>query len=394
MTYIYPPETQDVRETNVDSFNRIRVSELVTLLEFKQTKGTNAAQLTTSGGTRTLNATDSSSTLSVSSNQTCTLQTIGSACYEPGKSLLLYITGVLDTGTNASDVISRLGFFDNNNGVFFEYENSILYATIRKNGTDTRIAQSSWNGSSLPNTIDATKSQIFGISMTWLGVGSVNYYIYQNGMLYTVHTENHANIIDGTYTRDLNSHIRFQIISPNGGGTGSMKAICGNVCSEGGYLPNSIGYSASRGNTGQTITSGGTEPVIAIQLKSTGSLQNSDIRLQSISCITIDNVPYLYNIWFCPPGQGTLTTPTWVSAGSESAIEYDVSSTTFSSTGCLLVHSGYNTGSSSISVNIPNDIKMGFDVSGTNSTKFVLEITNITGTNKSYFGAMNWSEYF
>ena len=42
--------------------------------------------------------------------------------YQPGKSLLILCTGVLNANSNGNDCDSKIGYFDDNNGVFFSYK--------------------------------------------------------------------------------------------------------------------------------------------------------------------------------------------------------------------------------------------------------------------------------
>ena len=39
--------------------------------------------------------------------------------YQPGKSLLFLASGLINAGSNDSSVKSRIGYFDDNNGLFF-----------------------------------------------------------------------------------------------------------------------------------------------------------------------------------------------------------------------------------------------------------------------------------
>jgi hypothetical protein len=92
---------------------------------------------------------------------------------------------------------------------------------------------------------------------------------------------------------------------------------------------------------------------------------------------------------------GTTAAGTWLSAGTNSCIEYNITGTSF--TGGRIIASGYFTATSSTSVSV--DILRAALLStqlerdGLTSTPYEFTLTLAAGTNnESVFGSMDWEE--
>ena len=92
--------------------------------------------------------------------------------YQPGKSLLIFNTFVMNTQTE--NLKQKVGLFDANNGIFFQ-DTGTGYQIVRRTYTsgaavDTEVNQSAWNGDKLNGTgasgftLSADKSNILVIS--------------------------------------------------------------------------------------------------------------------------------------------------------------------------------------------------------------------------------------
>jgi hypothetical protein len=90
--------------------------------------------------------------------------------------------------TGKANVVRRWGYFDEENGLFWELDGTTLYAVQRSSTTgsvvDTRVAQANWNRDSLDGTIrydlDVTKTNLYWMDFQWLGVGIVRFGVYEN----------------------------------------------------------------------------------------------------------------------------------------------------------------------------------------------------------------------
>lgn len=247
----------------IDAFGRLRVSQPYTLFDGESRYGNDNAfdSLTATGGTVSYNTNQASTSLNVTttSGSRVVRQTFRYMPYQPGKSLLLIATFVMNTGkTNLSQ---RVGFFDDNNGVFFSTDGTTFNMNIRSNtsGTPslTTVAQSAWNGDKLDGTgpsgltLDPTKTNIFFMDLEWLGVGSVRTGFVINGSYIVCNTFHNANTTKTTvYMTTATLPVRYEIVNTGTtASSSSMTQICSSVMSEGGYEEASQIYWARMSNT-------------------------------------------------------------------------------------------------------------------------------------------------
>lgn len=242
--------------TNLDAFGRLRVSNPVTLFDSQNmyVDGGQFSNVTANGAAITYVAAESSFNLTVTAangssviNQCKTTQP-----YQPGKSLLNLTTFALATRT--SGCRQRIGYFTENNGVYFEANGTDLYMVIRSKASgsivEERISQSNWNGDTLTGTGGTTNPsnielnpelvQIFWCDIEWLGVGNVRVGFVINGQFIVCHTFQHANMPGNTtvYMTSATLNPRYEITNTAAtGGSRTMKQICSTVISEGGYTP-------------------------------------------------------------------------------------------------------------------------------------------------------------
>lgn len=260
-TYLNPYATKETDNSSqynlanpaqghLDLFGRLRVSNLETLVDIKHIKGLglnilNVASLISGGGaTQTLDANDPVVHMSVSgTGDRVVRQSRLYTQYQPGKSLLFYMTGRIATDTSQTGISSKIGYFDDNDGVFFCWNSGVMSVGIRTSGLtgspiDTIIPYTAWNHDRLDGsgvsgiTVDWTSTLIYVINMAWLGVGVVEFSVIWGGRFYPAHTiYNIGNTT--TYTATSNLPIRFSIQST--GGAGQLDMICGSASSEAGY---------------------------------------------------------------------------------------------------------------------------------------------------------------
>jgi len=273
-------------------------------------------------------------------------------------------------------------------------ERSIVTGSL----VNTPVLQADWNGDKLDGTgasgytLDLTKAQIYWMDLEWLGVGSVRMGFVINGQFIICHTFNHANLITSTYITSASLPLRYEIFNTAGtSGASTLKQICSSVISEGGYelrgAQQAVGTPIT---TAKTLKTAGTYyPIVSIRLKST--------RLDGIAVATalsaIGNTAANYN-WQVVSG-GTTTAGTWVSAGANSSVEYNITGTSFA--GGRIIASGYftATASTSVSVDILRAALLATQLErdGLTSTPYEFTLTMAAGTNnESVFGSMDWEE--
>ena len=269
---------------NVDAFGRLRVSNPLTIFDSKNIMSKNNLFDESLTGSGTVSYTANKSTVNLNVTQASGDKTIRQSkrvmSYQPGKSLLIFNTFVMNTLT--ANLKQKVGFFDGNNGIFF-YADGTTLKIVRRTYTsgsavDTEISQSSWNGDTLNGTgasgftLDPTKSNILFIDVEWLGVGSVRVGFVINGQLITAHTFYNANSLTTVYMQTANLPIRYEIERAGTltAGTYTLQQICSSCISEGGYQPEGVQ---------QMI---GTASLNGVNLSSSNTLYNlATIRIRS-----------------------------------------------------------------------------------------------------------------
>jgi len=164
--------------------------------------------------------------------------------YTSGQSQLVFATGVLDPGGDSvAGSVRRIGYFDANNGVFFERNGTTTNVVLRNNGADTAVAQGAWNldqcdGSGLSGfNYNVERANIFVIDLEWLGVGSVRLgFMDPNRNIVYCHEFENANAFQTTYMQTANLPLRYEIRSTGTAGTRTMRQICSTVVREGSSL--------------------------------------------------------------------------------------------------------------------------------------------------------------
>jgi hypothetical protein len=178
-------------------------------------------------------------------------------------------------GSMSLNLTQRVGYFNEQNGVFFQRidgtNSFVLRSYVTGSVSDARsIPQSSWNGDKLDGTgasgytLDSAKSQILWMDFEWLGVGSVRCGFIIDGKYIVCHTFTNANSITATYMTTAILPIRYEITSTSAVAA-TLKQICSSVMSEGGYNAQSANYTASR-STERSTFSTTFIPLVSIRL--------------------------------------------------------------------------------------------------------------------------------
>jgi hypothetical protein len=296
----------------------------------------------------------------------------------------------------------RVGYYGATNGMYLELDGSTLNLVERTSVSgslvENRIPQASWNGDKLNGsgasglTLDISKAQILWMDIEWLGVGSVRMGFIINGQFITCHTFHHANLVATTYITTASLPLRYEIKNTAAtSGSSTMKQICSTVISEGGYelrgLQQAVGIPV---NTPRTLGTAGTfYPVISLRLKS--SFLDAVAIITACSVLPTSTGNYNWQL----RASGTTTAGSWVSAGSDSGVEYNITGTTYS--GGRILASGFfsasNQGSSKVDVLKEALFKSQLERNGLTSAPF--EITLVVasgGASDTVVASMDWEE--
>jgi hypothetical protein len=396
-----------INGTNTDAFGRIRVSQPYTLFDSQSRYAAdNQFDTSTSGtGSTTYNANQSSVSMAVTGGGVGSVvrQTYRSFPYQPGKGLLVLATFVMDNGTSAN-LNQKVGYFNTQNGVFFQRTAGINSFVLRTNTSGTpsdarAVAQSSWNGDKLDGTgasgytLDLTHPQILWMDFEWLGVGSVRCGFIINGQYVVCHTFNTANEYGATvYMTTAILPVRYEITTTTAAVAATLAQICSSVISEGGFEQTSIDHVARRTTIFNNITTAATFfPIVSIRLASgrTGAVVLPN-RVQFLPTTSQNyEVVLLKN--------PTLTGATWAATvDSDTNVEYDVAATAISAIGTI-VQTDYvtSTGSGGVTqTSLPNDynwdLQLGASLAGV-SDIYTLAVRTVSGaTNGDGLGSISF----
>jgi len=321
--------------------------------------------------------------------------------YQPGKSLLVLLTFVMNTPT--AGVTQRAGYFGAQNGVYFEIDGTDINLVIRKytagsvDSTTEKISRASWNGDRLDGqggqsnisgvTLDVTKSQIFWCDVEWLGVGSVRCGFVINGQFIVSHIFHHANILDRVYMTTASLPVRYELVST--GPAASMRAICSTVISEGGYANRSQSRAIGTALTGKDLSNTVYRPLVCLRMKSTAL--DSIVIPTAFDVYGLQQAAFVYRIILNP----TLTNADWTSAGTNSTVEYDISATALSGGSVIAqgIFVGSNKGGSAQVSNNEVDFsqQLGRTIAGVSDIWCLAAIA--TTNNDDAVGVVNWQEH-
>lgn len=354
---------------SLDAFGRLRVSNPTTLFAMGQeytyaplwfenyVAGTATATYGQAGSKTTL------STVDASSGNRAMRQTKLYWRYQYGKSQLAKLTGILaESGTPSGAAFAGIGYYDDNNGVFFCRDATGYCVVVRSNVTgsvvDNSEYQANWNLDKMNGTgpsgltVDFTQEQIFIIDLQWLGVGRVRFGLQINGLLYYVHEFVHANVTTDVYMKTANLPLRYEVF--NSGGAGSlitMSCVCCAVESEGGAQDEG-GYWFSCGTKGLpsgTLANSATlVPILTIRLRDTfaGLTYRGHVHFLNMDLLTKSSDIYyewLWNVSALTSGGGAvneLTAGTWTNVDTTySGVEYNTAATAVS--GGVVIAAGY-----------------------------------------------------
>ena len=394
-----------------DAFGRTRMSAPLTLFDSSHRFADNNLWSTLTGGTTTTSASAQFNQnqglvelkVDALSGSKVYRETTKVFAYQPGKSLQIMSTFTFSP--SATNLRQRVGYYGAENGIYLELDDSSLYMVVRSlvtgTVTSTRTPQSGWNVDKLDGsgpsgiTLDITKAQILFMDIEWLGLGTVRTGFVINGQFVPCHYFHHANLIDSTYITTASLPLRYEIENKDATSSPSrLKQVCSTVISEGGYELRGLQQAASIPiNAPRTFAAANTYyPIISIKLRAD--------RLDAIVILTAlsilgdgDNKNYNWQV----RASGTTTDGQWLSAGPDSAVQYNINGASF--TGGRILASGYvsSTNQSSASVDILKEALFKFQLERNYFTSTPYELTLVAAANSSsgttgLYASMDWEE--
>ena len=389
--------------TSSDAFGRLRVSNPLTLFDSSHRYRDNnlwSGLVVGTGSTVGFVTTQGLINIGIGTTAGCSVirETTKVFAYQPGKSLLVLNTFVMNAPK--TNLRQRVGYFGADNGIYFEVDGDTAYFVERSLslGTTTRVAQEDWNVDKLDGTglsgitLNPSKAEILWMDIEWLGVGTVRIGFVIDGKFIHCHSFDHANLIESTYITTASLPVRYEIA--NTGITTSvsnLKQICSTVISEGGYNLNGIQQAVGIPiTTPRTLTTAGTfYPIVSIRLKTTAL--DAIVIITALSAMPTSTGHFNWQI----RASGTTGAGTWVSAGDDSSVNYNITGT--SHTGGRVLASGFftasNQGSTQIDISKEALFKFQLERNGLTSTPYEISLVIASnGNGDTVVGSMDWEE--
>jgi hypothetical protein len=394
MSYLYN-DLVGFKGNSIDAFGRLKVSSPFTLFDSQNRYQENDkwSTVTATGGTTSVNTNESvvNMRIGLTGGSKVFRETKRVFSYQPGKSLLVFNTFAMNQPIE--NLRQRVGYFGEDNGVYFEREGMTAYITLRSkvsgtaDSTTRRIAQSSWNGDTFNGNgssgvvLGATAANIFWLDIEWLGVGDVRTGFVYDGRPVVAHTFKNANLNPTTYMTTASLPCRYEIESLDGGLTGypvgttgaTMKAICSSVMSEAGFEGFSRRYNVSTGMTAQNVPTNSLHPIITLRLNSNrldGVVVPSNVNLVLVDTSNNNGVKTAGLAQYRVLLNAGLSGPNW-KTHYNGQVDYDLDATNV--TGGTDIIGGYCDTQAAIMVNDVNDFN--FQLGRTQRS-----ITGATGT--------------
>lgn len=395
-------------QANIDAFNRLRVSNPLTLFDSSHRYSDNDLWAEFHSGPNSsgvFNAYQGLMDLNVdnTSGSQVLRETTKIFSYQPGKSLLVMTTFVMNPAKEG--LRERVGYFGVENGYYFQkddfdisfVERSSTLGSIQEN----IVLQEDWNVDKLDGngksgiTLDASKGQILWADVEWLGVGTVRMGFVINGQFIICHKFHHANLIPRTYITTASLPLRYEITNKTATSSSStLKQICSTVISEGGYKLNGLQKAVGTSIVAPKDlgTAGTRTPVATLRLKPDRS--DAVVILTAVSLLpTSSNANYRWELVASAVSSGG--TGTWISSGVDSSVEYKLDATAV--TGGRILAAGYTQGSNqgSNSVDLLKDALFKFQLErdSFNGTNYEIALVCSSDTGGSdIFGSLDWEE--
>lgn len=330
--------------------------------------------------------------------------------YQAGRSQRILLTG--NTGAAVTGITKRIGFFDVNDGPFYEVNGTdkrfVVRSSVSGSISDANyMAQSGWsldtfngNGPSGIN-LDLTKVQIVAMDLQFLAMGQVRVGFDIDGRIIWAHEFKHANVLTVPYMRTACLPVRAEIRA-TGATAGTMYFKCADISSEGGETM-VAGYTFGRGGPDATVNSG-TNWTHLFGIRPTTTFASRENRVmilpQALTVMSGSNSVE----WCATIGASFSVAPTWTAHNSTySAVEYGTGGTLTTATDPgLQISFDYSTssggggkgeGSHDFGLDYIGKYPISLNAAGAARAFGAIHLfARNLGTNTTARGAMNWRE--
>lgn len=411
MTLLRNVNTRQQDSQDLDAFGRVRVSNPFNIFDMQFTYDLQPLffeELATGGGDVT-HVPDSAAARLTTGAATDThgviFQTKEYFRYQPGKSQFVVWTCIL--GAKTANVRKRIGYFDGDNGFFFEQDGTNL-KIVRRTKTsgsvvDNVVNQSAWNIDVLDGsgpsgiTLDETKDNLYVIDFQWLGAGRIRFGFDFGGQIQYVHEIKFANTEAVPFTVTGNLPFRAEIFNTAAAaGATTFDFTCVAIASEGGHNPLGIPGSAQSAALRNVTTGNDPLPIISIRPRATfnGITYRGVVVPKAISVVSEDTT-IRYEVIL----NGALTGAAFANVDTtNSGVMVDVAATAI--TGGLCLDSGFVTGvkdfreAGVVNEELMNKLVLASNIAGdtTDILTLAISIINSAGAASDCGGSFSWKE--
>ncbi len=330
--------------------------------------------------------------------------------YVPGKSQQITLTFLF--GTAITNVRRRVGYFDPENGIFFEQTSTGL-RFVRRTKTSgsvvpNLIERADWNVDKFDGNgpsginLDITKTQFLFIDFQWQGSGRIRIGFSINGTDYTAHNINTSNTLDVVWMSTPSLPVRYEISNTGAtAGINAMKEFCTAVISDGGQKLSGVGFSVSNEVTSRNVGTATDVPVLAIRLKSSfnGGDNRRTVQFSNGGLFATTNNAHFHIKHVHDP---TGITGDWNNVSGGSGVEYSTNISTVTGNPEHTIEDGYAPAGGAPGKGGAENVVEGDkldqhrvvtqNIDSTNSEMFIVTARALTGTSDVY-AHISWVEF-
>jgi len=397
-----------------DALGRWRVCNPVTIFDSKLLGASKAplfwgellesgADITSSTPTAAKPYIDITSTLNTAGK--FTRQTFRHFNHRPGGSQFIAISGVLQLSGGGTGVERRMGYFDDNNGVFFTDNAGVVGLTMRTNDTGTPVdsttVQADWNMDKMDGskgainplnnpsgeTVDWSKVQLF--IFDFLSAGRMRVGLQLGGTVHYLHEINNVNTLTIPWASTPNLPIRFQMITTSSSPASTMRLVSSSVMIEGEELERGLTHTHAtvdhvNANVADTLYT-----LVGIRLKAADV--GCNIELVSLSILMeTKNVDFEWCLVHNATVAGTFTFSDHTDSCVQEATGDTANPSANTQTGGTVIARGFGTDNSVITLNLASSLTLGVAIGGTLDT-LTLAVRPLSN-NADVQGSIIWRE--
>jgi hypothetical protein len=339
---------------NLDAFSRLRVSNAESLFSSLFTYDIDPIQWeagATGAGVAPFHvATNRMGAVSCAAGTgTSYLQTYEYHPYQPGKSQMILVTGLI--GDGVANVRKEVGYFSLTNGIIYRQDGTNGLYFVRRTSTsgvtvDNPVAQADWNLDRLDGagpsglTLDPSKVYILVIDLQYLGMGRVRCGFDIDGQVIYAHAFHNANVLTTPYMQFASLPIQCLMTSTAAAAGATMYLKCAAVVSEGGFNESQARtFSTPEGTA--TAASGARTHILSLRPQTTYKTFNNrtTMILDHLNILVTGNNPVY---WELVIGAAFTVAPTWAAVNTNyCSEEYGINGTFANLTNGLVIESGY-----------------------------------------------------